>query len=251
MKSSKYKAIIFDVDGTLIPNKIHGIPSKKVRDAIMKAKKVLHVGIATSRPHSMLTDIIRLLKLSGPSIVNAGARIINLPSQQVLWEQIIDTKSIKELYKIFSKRNLNASLNDDGNEVEFTKNYISKKPLAGWTLAVPPSTANILIKEISRIPNLIAHKLPSWSGGGNITISVTHNLATKKHALLKLTKILKINTSEIIGVGDGHNDLPLLRSCGLKIAMGNADSELKNIADYIAPSVEQDGAADIINKFIL
>lgn len=251
MRSSKFKAIIFDVDGTLILNKEDGIPSKKVAGAIIKAKKILHVGIATSRPHSFLVNIIKPLNLSGPSIINAGARVVDLPSRKILWEQTINAKSIKDLYEIFSKYKLAASINDDGNDIKFSKNYTPKKPLTGWTLAVPPSLANSIIREIAKIPNLIAHKLPSWSGGDNITISFTHSFATKKHALFETAKILKIKTSEIIGVGDGHNDLPLLSSCGLKIAMGNADSELKAIADYIAPPVEEDGVADIIEKFVL
>jgi hydroxymethylpyrimidine pyrophosphatase-like HAD family hydrolase len=55
----------------------------------------------------------------------------------------------------------------------------------------------------------------------------------------------------MIGVGDGHNDLPLFEACGFRVAMGNADEELKKLADYIAPSVEDDGIVDVIEKFIL
>lgn len=40
-------------------------------------------------------------------------------------------------------------------------------------------------------------------------------------------------------------------ACGLKVAMGNAVKELKEIADFIAPTVEQDGLATVIEKFIL
>jgi hydroxymethylpyrimidine pyrophosphatase-like HAD family hydrolase len=55
----------------------------------------------------------------------------------------------------------------------------------------------------------------------------------------------------MIGVGDGYNDFPLLEACGLKVAMGNALEDLKGIADYIAPSVDEDGVANVIEKFIL
>lgn len=75
--------------------------------------------------------------------------------------------------------------------------------------------------------------------------------ATKKHAVLEVARHLNIKTEEIIGVRDGHNDLSLLMACGLKIAMGNAVREIKSIADYIAPSVEEDGVAHVIEKFIL
>ncbi|MBX4181389.1 HAD hydrolase family protein, partial [Candidatus Parcubacteria bacterium] len=51
--------------------------------------------------------------------------------------------------------------------------------------------------------------------------------------------------------GDARNDTPLLNVCGLRIAMGNADDKLKRIAHYIAPSVEDDGVAHVVEKFIL
>lgn len=60
-----------------------------------------------------------------------------------------------------------------------------------------------------------------------------------------------ISTSEIIGIGDHYNDFPLLMACGFKVAMGNAVPELKAIADYIAPSVENNGLADVLEKFVL
>jgi hydroxymethylpyrimidine pyrophosphatase-like HAD family hydrolase len=64
-------------------------------------------------------------------------------------------------------------------------------------------------------------------------------------------KKLHLKKDEIIGVGDGYNDFPLLMACGLKVAMGNAVPDLKEIADYIAPSVVEDGVVDIISKFIV
>ena len=55
----------------------------------------------------------------------------------------------------------------------------------------------------------------------------------------------------MIGVGDARNDAPLLNVCGLKVAMGNADDKLKKIAHYIAPSVDEDGVAHVVERFIL
>lgn len=75
--------------------------------------------------------------------------------------------------------------------------------------------------------------------------------AIKQHGILEVAEMLGISTHEIIGVGDGYNDFPLLMACGLKVAMGNAVSDLKEIADYIAPTVEEDGVADVIEEFVL
>ncbi len=82
-------------------------------------------------------------------------------------------------------------------------------------------------------------------------IMIGHTEATKQHGIQQVAKHLGINTHEMIGIGDGYNDFPLLMACGLKVAMGNAVDELKAIADYIAPPVTKDGVADVIEKYIL
>ena len=82
-------------------------------------------------------------------------------------------------------------------------------------------------------------------------VAVNTIAATKQHGILEVAKIMGISTHEIIGIGDASNDIPLLMACGLKVAIGNATEDVKAIADYIAPTVEEDGVADVIEKFIL
>ena len=84
-----------------------------------------------------------------------------------------------------------------------------------------------------------------------MAIEVSNADATKLHGIVEVAELFGIQTHEMIGVGNGYNDFPLLMACGLKIAMGNAVPELKAIADFIAPSVEDDGVATVIEKFIL
>jgi len=83
------------------------------------------------------------------------------------------------------------------------------------------------------------------------SFNITHIQATKLHGIEVIQKFMDLKRDEIIGCGDGYNDFPLLMASGLKVAMGNAIDELKEIADYVAPSVEEDGVADVIEKFIL
>lgn len=92
---------------------------------------------------------------------------------------------------------------------------------------------------------------PSLKGKDFYAIYITSGDATKQHAVVTLSETLGIPTEEMIGIGDHYNDFPLLMACGLKVAMGNAVDELKAIADYVVPTVEEDGVADVIEKFIL
>jgi hydroxymethylpyrimidine pyrophosphatase-like HAD family hydrolase len=63
--------------------------------------------------------------------------------------------------------------------------------------------------------------------------------------------MLNVQKETAVAVGDSSNDLPLFRGVGYKVAMGNATEELKEEADYITASVEEDGLAQFIEQRIL
>ena len=75
--------------------------------------------------------------------------------------------------------------------------------------------------------------------------------ATKGNAMNFLKKLWNINTDEVFASGDQDNDYDLLKNAGVKIAMGNASEKLKSIADYVCPTINEDGLADAIEKYIL
>jgi hypothetical protein len=63
-------------------------------------------------------------------------------------------------------------------------------------------------------------------------------------------KYLDIKKEKVICVGDSFNDLTMLRYAGKGVAMGNAQPEVKEAADYIAPSNDEDGIVEVIRKFM-
>lgn len=250
MKKKKYKALMLDLDGTTIPNKLDGMPSKKVTEAIAKAKKLLKVGVVTARPHLWTMHIVNHLKLTSACIVDNGAQIIDPKSNIVLWEKPFVREDVKEIFKIAKKYKCEIEYSDGDSHpltnVEETPNKIFNVFFG----RLDEYQMENLIKNLSLIPTISIHKVPSWRGG-TPSLIINHAEATKQHGIFEVAKLLEIETHDIIGVGDGYNDFPLLMACGLKIAMGNAVEDLKQIADYVAPSVEEDGVADVIERFVL
>ncbi|MEK7617024.1 MAG: HAD hydrolase family protein [Patescibacteria group bacterium] len=250
----KFKALMIDCDGTLIPNAFPGIPSGKVKKAITKASKYLHVGVATSRPLVELHHIIDTLSLSGPSIIDGGAQIIDFPSKKVLVQHPLKIRDYSKICDILIKyRTGRFVVNDNGIDIPFSKKLTPKNPLNIFILANPTDREKIE-NELSKIPTIVVHEILLWRTEelkGWIGLEITDASATKQHAILEVAKILGIDTHEIIGIGDGYTDFPLLMACGLKVAMGNAVENIKAIADYIAPPVEEDGVADVIERYVL
>ncbi|PIR59406.1 MAG: hypothetical protein COU69_00200 [Candidatus Pacebacteria bacterium CG10_big_fil_rev_8_21_14_0_10_56_10] len=73
---------------------------------------------------------------------------------------------------------------------------------------------------------------------------------TKHLAALRLAQLLGLEPDQIVGIGDNHNDYPLLTACGYKVAMGNAPDELKEISDWVAPPYWEDGVAEAIGRLM-
>ena len=73
----------------------------------------------------------------------------------------------------------------------------------------------------------------------------------KASSLSVLLEKLGMTKDEMIAVGDGFNDLSMIQYAGLGVAMANAQEVVKENADFITLSNEEDGVAHVVEKFIL
>jgi HAD superfamily hydrolase (TIGR01484 family) len=73
----------------------------------------------------------------------------------------------------------------------------------------------------------------------------------KASGLLEICKLLGIKMSEVVAIGDSLNDVAMIRAAGLGVAMGNAQEEVKKIADLVTAENVEDGVAKVIENFVL
>ena len=74
--------------------------------------------------------------------------------------------------------------------------------------------------------------------------------ATKKNALEVIQKYFNVSKQNTISFGDDYSDLEMFKNSGKGVAMGNAISELKQIATYVTDDNNNNGIANFIHKFI-
>lgn len=246
----KYKALILDLDGTTIPNKFDGLPSRRVIEAVNNAQKYVHVSLATSRCYPIAKHIIQKLSLHGYSILSGGAKIIDLSNKEYIYKQPLLDSAARDVCEILHTYGIPFYTCMNDQDTLYKKGEKVEECHMIYALEVDPSKIEDIINSLAHITTLSIHRVPDWKAH-KISLTITHTQATKQHGVVELSKLLGISPREMIGVGDGYNDFPLLMACGLKVAMGNAVPDLKEIADYIAPTVEEDGVADVIEKFIL
>lgn len=247
-----------DIDGTLIPYDYNAVPSKAVVDAISLAQKHLTVTLVTGRSYVFIKEIIKTLQLqTGYAVVNNGAQVFDISEDELIYEQPIEMEELKEVITILHHEGIPFYLKQDATDLD----YYSKGPFKPGTPITKGSMLftdqshsekriDSLFDKLAHLPHLNKHKT-KHAEPGKFGIDITHVKATKMHGIYVVSEKLGVKKEEIIGVGDSYNDFSLLMASGLKVAMGNAIPELKEIADHVVPSVEQDGIVELVNKFIL
>lgn len=241
----KFKAIIVDVDGTLIaPGESPIKPfSKRLKNVLQRCRNNgICLSIATARSLYTVKPIIKQLAIDTYVILENGARIYDPCSKTYTWQTYIgqkDAKTIRTIlhqqgiaHTVFSKDTCYTNPTD-------TLSSISKIVIAD----IANSTARKLIQELQKKTNAQAVMSIANSDQTRRAIHITSQNATKGRALTKVAKLLSLSSAQIVSIGDSENDIDLFKKSGYTVAMGNAVSSLKKQANFIAPLYSDDGVA--------
>lgn len=248
-KRKIYKALMVDVDGTLINSEKSELISKKVKQAIIRSQLHISIVIASGRPLERVSFVFDELELVKPCIIGGGAQIVDPKTHKILWERPILDQDMPKILNIFKHLNEPILALDDKKE-SFYNGSLLKKPMGFYIPEIETQKADAIIQQLSQNTSLSLHKAVAYKPG-HVALHITHAEANKNHATLKVAELLSLKSDAIIGIGDGYNDFPLFLACGLRIAVENGIDELKRRADYVAPSVTNDGVAHVIEKFVL
>jgi HAD superfamily hydrolase (TIGR01484 family) len=247
-----YKILLLDVDGTLVKSDPRALPSHRVTDAVKAAQKQAHVALVTGRPKSFADNLIDVLGLKGPSVFNGGAEIIDVNSGGQFHRQSLSVTTLQELVKISAPFNYALHLESDHRGAAITKPEQVTQEAAKLVIeGAAPADAIRLVEELMAVKGASAQITTSWAKGDVVDIDITHEHANKRYGAGRLIRLLGCTKNEVMAIGDSHNDMPLLETAGFKVAMGNAPEEVQALADYIAPSLDDDGVATAIEKHML
>jgi Cof subfamily protein (haloacid dehalogenase superfamily) len=269
------KLLVLDIDGT-IAGESNNI-SEPVKEAITAAKaQGIKVAIATGR---MFRSALRFHQDIGstlPLIAYQGAWIQDPVSQQMYQHLPVSREMAQQLLDYFEQPELRSLLsvhfyiNDQLYVREITTEtqlYAERsriKPIAVGDLrqvltTYEPTKILALCNDTDIIDNLLGSLSRQYTPAElYLTKSVatffeaTNPFANKGVAVRYLAEeLLGLQPNNVMTIGDNFNDLEMLEYAGIGVAMGNAPSQVQAIANWIAPSVEQDGAAVAIEKLLL
>jgi hydroxymethylpyrimidine pyrophosphatase-like HAD family hydrolase len=245
----KYEAIIFDLDGTAIPNTQDVLPSQRTADAIRLAEPIFKLCAATGRPITNGKKILDSLGLVDPCIISAGTQIINPQSGEVLWEYNIEPEDVQKVLEVCSPYPYELLVREElvGEGSPAAQHEIDGAVNVMYLMQCGDADSAVIMENLAKIPTVSASGVISWTGK-DTDIHITHKEATKEHAIAKLLEIIGVSKDKTIGIGDANNDVHLFKGVGLKVAMGNATELLKSQADVVCDTVDNDGLAKYIEE---
>ena len=243
-----YGALILDLDGTLIGRNEKISP--RVSEAIGEIPGHVKISIATGRESADVILYSRQLGLTTPQVCDNGALILDPVSGDALWSAPLGAKYAEGILAEFDRRRLVFIATHPGGTITDHQEFANWNITRISALDMLEPDADELVTQLAANPDLHVVKV-SLPYNGLWAVDITKTGIDKAAAVRQLVDILGVDASHMIAAGDSYNDIPLLQACGLGIAMGDAPDELKDIADYIAPSVDDDGLAVAINEFVL
>lgn len=265
------KIIFLDLDGTLTNDEKRITP--RTKEALMKIQEQGHiVALASGRPTPGMVPVaeeLELAKYGGYVMSFNGGKIINWQTKETVFENVMDKKYIPELLRYARQNNLGLITYDAKHALVATRmdEYIAKEAM--FINKIPAYMTDV-VKYVDYHPNkclftanpeesayhekVIAEKFGSNLGiyrSCDYFIEVVPKGIDKAASIKVLIEKLGLPRENTIACGDGFNDLSMIEYAGVGVAMENAVDAVKEKADYITASNNEDGIAKVIEKFIL
>ena len=242
------EALILDLDGTLLG------PDERITRAVVEAvhhvSSMIPVCIATGRERSDVLKYSNELRLRAPQMSDNGAMILDPVTGEALWGAPLGEDLAKramlpilESGWEFIATHPSGTISDTARLDRWDQTRIS-------ALDLEESVADGVVERMSGEAGLEAVKV--WLPyNGLWAVDFTRRGVNKGSSLLELCGLLRVEPSRTIAVGDSFNDVPMLRTCGLGIAMGGSPKEVRDVAAHIVGSVGEDGVAEAIERYVL
>ncbi len=259
-----YKAVFIDIDKTLLNSQ--GKVSEETKQAIEKAK-AQGVGIFLISGRSRAASQT-FQELSSRYIINSnGADIYDCKQKTFLYQSVIEPELCKKLYDVAQRENVvikfdfgpSRAVNDPAYleyyEIELNEidEFLAQHPVIQIGMCCEDRQKIEKVKDyVKQQTSIKVVNQFIWEVNGKVmqAIHITNPNVSKGNAMSNLCEHLKINLKETVAIGDKINDISMLEKAGLSVAMENATENVKQAADFITTSNDNDGVAKVLKKFL-
>lgn len=273
----KIKLVALDLDGTTLDSK--GKLPPDVKETLEEAiSKGIYIIFATGRAFSAISQEVLNIKGIRFVLSSNGARVVDLFSCDVIYENYLDPFAVLDMYETLKKFRYIYEVFTGG------KAYVDRSHYEDLKTAVSISErhTNYVLKTRNPVDDVLEFMKDNREKIENININFTdmdkrlemreilakktnitltnsfdHNLEIgglttgKGDAVKKVSRILGVRKEEIMAIGDNPNDISMLKVAGLPIAVANAKEEVLQYAKDVTLSNDQGGVGEAIKKWVL
>lgn len=271
MKELNYKLIVSDFDGTLANSK-NEVPPFVVEEVNRYVESGGIFAVCTGRILPSILPRVKEMGLNGLVIASQGCQIAEISTGKLVKNSVFSPEQAYEIcsyleqlgqnIQLYTDSGFYSTLPKDEPHLNLYESIIGIKaecvstPLSQFIKDFPSKfcKAAILVKQEER--QALYETIKSRLGArfdvtcsAKVLIEISPLGVTKGSALKILAEKFKVPIEKTIAVGDNLNDISMIEIAGLGCAVGNGEKELKDIADYVAPTCDEGAVADIIKKF--
>ena len=260
------KMIATDIDGTILKWGLDFSPAMKSCVKRLKEAKVKMV-LVTGRMHCAALPVAKELGLETPIISYQGG-LIKTYDGETLFQENLNSDYAKEIIKWARENNIHINLYLDDklfveHDNDIVKSYTDGK-FIDYTVC---NFDDLEIKNVNKIlaidltdpekvtgwVNLLREKYPDLYivKSTPYFCEIGSKDAKKSKGVQFLCHMWGIKPEDVLTIGDQNNDIDLVKCGGIGVAMGNGTPELKECADFVTDTVENDGFVKAINKFVI
>lgn len=273
-----FDLVILDLDGTILDLYKSADFSPAVVSAVAAVQATgIPVTIGTGRAFQYVRDYAQKLQITTPVVTTQGAVVGDPVSGKVLAETRLPREAAQRAAAWFDEQDRVTAFyfTDDDGGVQIYQNHDGADPdfyehVFGAGRVLQPTFATLIAASDAHLPvKFITVDNPD--AGDNVEPALRALLSdqlyiTRTHPLLvegtalgvdkgqgvrRMLEMLNLDPQRVMAVGDSDNDIPMLEAVGFAVAMGNASPGVKAVADWVAPSIDEDGAAVALRKFVL
>ncbi|WP_067702471.1 pyridoxal phosphatase [Erwinia sp. ErVv1] len=267
-----YRVIALDLDGTLLTPQKTILPESL--DALNKARQAgAKVVIVTGRHHVAIHPFYQALALNTPAICCNGAYLYDYQAKKVLQSDLLPTAQALRVTEMLDEAAIHGLLYvDDAMLYQHETGHVSRT--INWGLSLPEAQRPVF-RQVASLAQAAAEAQSiwkfalshadttalqqfaqrvekelglacEWSWHDQVDIAQAGN--SKGRRLAQWVAAEGYQMSDVLAFGDNYNDLSMLETAGLGVAMGNADEAIKARAGRVIGTNLEPGIAETIYR---
>lgn len=270
-KLNNVKVIFVDIDGTLTNSKKE--VTLKTSEVIAKVvQKGISIVLCSGRSNQYTQIKSRLANASSQIISSNGSQIYDYLTNEVIYKNIISKDVLKKVMEYINSKEEGFILNC--SDIRYGNKYLMRKMNPGdkiiknlneienkdvYQLVIETNSYDKMTEMINYIKNNSELEILNCSRAyinglrneSHYYIDVNDIKSSKGNAIKEYLNAFNVAKEDAMCFGDHINDTSMFNSCGIKVAMGNANDELKAKADYVTLTNDEDGVAYFLSKYVL